>query len=79
VPIVTYGEETWTLTKTDISRLAALEVRFLRKLEGKTKRERIRSKKIRKNVKANTSEGKLTNSRIRWYRHVLRMNDQRIP
>jgi hypothetical protein len=35
------GTSTWT--KADISRLMAAEIRFLRTIEGKTKRERIRN------------------------------------
>jgi hypothetical protein len=37
-----YGAEIWTWTKADISRLTTAEMRFLRSVEGKTKRERIR-------------------------------------
>jgi hypothetical protein len=44
--ILMNGEETWTWTKADISRLMAAEMRFLRSLEVKTKKERIRNEKI---------------------------------
>jgi hypothetical protein len=27
----------------------------------------------------NTLEGKLTNTRIKWYGHILRLNTERIP
>jgi hypothetical protein len=45
MPIVTYGAETWIWTKADISRLTAVEMRFLRNTERKPKRKRIRHKK----------------------------------
>jgi hypothetical protein len=35
-------------------------------------------KKLRENLKINTLEGKLTNKRIRWYGHILRMGKERI-
>jgi hypothetical protein len=57
--------ETWTWNKAD--RLAAAEMRYLKITEGKIKVDRIRSeKKVRENLKVNTSEGKLTNNRIKW-------------
>jgi hypothetical protein len=35
--------------------------------------------KNRANLNIKTLKGKLTNNRIKWYGHVLRMNEQRIP
>jgi hypothetical protein len=46
------------------------ETRFLRSIEGKTKRDKIRNEKIGENLKVNTLEGKLTDSRMRWYGHM---------
>jgi hypothetical protein len=40
-----YGVETWTWIKADISRLTAAEIKFIRSIEGKTERGKIRSKK----------------------------------
>jgi hypothetical protein len=31
------------------------------------------------NLKINAVENRLTNNRIRWYRHVLGMNKEKIP
>jgi hypothetical protein len=39
-------------------------MRFLRSIEGNTKRERMRRNEIRENLQINPSEGKLTNNRI---------------
>jgi hypothetical protein len=41
-------------------------------------RDRIRNKKISENLKSNTLKDKLTNNRMRWYGHILRMNEERI-
>jgi hypothetical protein len=35
--------------------------------------------RYRENLKLNILEGKLTHKRMRRYRHVLRMNEERIP
>jgi hypothetical protein len=59
--------------------ITAAEMKFLRRTEGKTIMERIRNGKMRDNLKLNTSEGKLTNNRIRLCRHVLTVNEGRIP
>jgi hypothetical protein len=36
------GAENWKWTKADISSLMAAEMRFLRRIEGNTKQQRIR-------------------------------------
>jgi hypothetical protein len=54
-------------------------MKLLTGTERKHKRKRIRSEKKISVLKMNTLEGKLMNSRIRWYGHVLRMNKERIP
>jgi hypothetical protein len=36
-------------------------------------------KKTEENLKISTLEGKLTTNRIRWYGHILRMDEERIP
>jgi hypothetical protein len=46
------------MTKADISRLMATKMRFLRSVEGKTKRKIIKKKKIGENSNINTLEGK---------------------
>jgi hypothetical protein len=45
MPILTYGAKIWTCAKAGISRLTAAEMRFIRSMEGNTKRERIRNRK----------------------------------
>jgi hypothetical protein len=58
----------------------AVEMRFLRNIKGKTKRDGIRKgKKIIETLKLNILGGKLRNNRMRWYRHIIRMNEERVP
>jgi hypothetical protein len=47
-----YGAETWTWATADtyISRLMVAEMRFVRSIEGKTIRERIRNEKNKENL-----------------------------
>jgi hypothetical protein len=37
------------------------------------------SPNLRESLKTNTVEGKLTNNRIAWYGHVLKLNEERTP
>ena len=43
VPILTYGHESWIVTKRVRSQVQASEVRFLRKIEGVTLFNKVRS------------------------------------
>ena len=43
VPILTCGDETWALTEKHLNSLQAMEMRYLRKVEGKRRRNRIRN------------------------------------
>jgi hypothetical protein len=77
MPILMYGAETWI--KADINRITAAEKRLLRSIEGKTKRDRIRNEKFIENLKLNNLEDKLPNNRMRWFGHILRVSEGRIP
>ncbi|XP_014274388.1 uncharacterized protein [Halyomorpha halys] len=50
LPILTYSSESWTLTEKHQSRIQASEMRLLLKIEGKTKRDRVRNTTIRSNL-----------------------------
>ncbi|KAI5715485.1 hypothetical protein M8J77_016861 [Diaphorina citri] len=79
VPILTYGCETWTIRKKDNTRMQAAEMKFLRSMVGKTRRDRIRNIDIRKMVDIESLEEKMRERRLKWYGHVMRMNDERLP
>jgi hypothetical protein len=51
----------------------------IKEYRRRNQRERIRNKRQKENLMINTLEGKLTNNTIRWYEHILRMNEERIP
>ena len=46
LPTILYGCETWTLQKSHEGKLQALEMRYLRKVEGVTRVDRIRNEDV---------------------------------
>ena len=43
IPIMTYASETWTVTRREESKIQASEMKFLRSMLGKTRRDRVRN------------------------------------
>ena len=78
-PTLMYGSESWTLENRDKSRLQATEMKFLRRTFGKTKRDKIRNTTIRDRAKTISLEEKIERNQLRWYGHVCRMAENRIP
>ena len=52
-------------------------MRFLRKIEGKTRRDRIRNKIIR-DIGVQSIQEYVERSQLRWYVHVNRMDNKRV-
>ena len=50
VPILTYGHESWVVTKRVRLQVQASEMRFLRRIEGVTLFNKVRSSEIRKSL-----------------------------
>ena len=49
-PILTYGRESWIMTERVRSQRQASELRFLRRIEGVTLFDKVRSSEIRKSL-----------------------------
>ena len=78
-PILIYGAETWSLTKKSESRVQAAEMRVLRMILGVTRRDRIRNDVIRERLNITSVLKIIEKSKLRWYGHVKRMEENRYP
>ena len=78
LPTLTYGQESWILTERTRSRVQAVEMRFLRRIVGVTRLDRIRNNDIRTNLQVEPLLLSVERAQLRWYGHVLRMDDYRM-
>lgn len=78
-PTLLYGAETWTTTRREESRIQAAEMRVLRTMIGKSRRDRIRNEVIRETVGVKKMILKMDVGRLRWWGHLERMEPERMP
>ena len=75
---MTYGSESWTLTNRDRSRVQASEMRTLRTIARKTRRDKIRNTTIRNQLGVAPMMNKIEKGQLRWLGHLERMDDNRV-
>ena len=79
VPILTYGHESWVMTERMRSQVQASEMRFLRRIEGLTLCNKMRSSEIRISLNIEPLLLRFERSQLRWFGHVSRMPQERLP
>ena len=68
LPVFMYGSECWILRKEDERRLLVAEISWLRKIRGRSRRERIRNEKTREELGAEeTVIEKIKRRRLAWF------------
>ena len=78
-PILTYAAGTWTTTKRLESRIQSAEMKFLRSIEGKTRKDRVRNEEIRKRTGIWKLQDRIETTKLKWYGHMMRMGEERVP
>ncbi|XP_068229381.1 uncharacterized protein [Palaemon carinicauda] len=73
-----YGAETWAIKKPEEKKMDVAEMRMLRLMCEGTRRHKIRIKVIRGNKVVRKLSDKIQESRLRWYGHVMRRDEQYI-
>ena len=76
---LTYGAKRWALKMEDERRLKTTEMRMLRMICGKTLKDKMNNEKIREMTGVVRLEEFLREKRLRWLRHVERMDKERGP
>jgi len=82
---LTYASETWILTDRDTKQINIFERKVYRRILGpvydneKEKRRILTSKEIYAMVKKPTITETIKLNRLRWFGHVQRMEENRIP
>jgi hypothetical protein len=77
--ILLYEAESMTCTKKEESKIQAMEMKFLRGILGKTRRNKIRNDDISKQLKVDDINHDMKRNKLKWYGHVMSMADERIP
>ena len=78
-PSLLYGCGSWPSQEKYLSKINAVQMRVLSKIGGKTRRDRIRNARIRANLNQNAVTQKIEQTQLKWYGHVKRMKESRIP
>ena len=78
-PILTYSSESWTLTPQLHSRLQASEMKYLRQMVNKMRRNRIRNQTIRNSLQLEPLSSYIERNQLCWYGHMVRMSENRLP
>uniref|UniRef100_A0A8D0CHB3 Reverse transcriptase domain-containing protein n=1 Tax=Scleropages formosus TaxID=113540 RepID=A0A8D0CHB3_SCLFO len=70
VPTLTYGHELWIMTERMRSRIQAAEMSFLRRVAGRTLRDRVRSSVTREELGVEPLLLRIERSQLRWLGHL---------
>jgi len=78
--VLLYNTETWCLAATQAERLKVFEMACLRKIEGVTRRDRIRNEEIYRRVGMNQDIlSRIQQRCLRHFGHISRLQDNRYP
>ncbi|KAK3510880.1 hypothetical protein QTP70_022839, partial [Hemibagrus guttatus] len=79
VPTLTYGHELWVMTERVRSRIQAAEMSFLRRVAGRSLRDRVRSSVTQEELGVEPLLLHIERRQLRWLGHLLRMPPGRLP
>ena len=75
-PAMVYGLETVAVTKKQVEEMEVAEMKMLRFAMEVTRKDKIRNEHIRSTVKVERLGMKMRESRMRWYGHVMRRDQE---
>ena len=71
-----YNMEAVAVTGGQERKMEAAEMKMLRFSLGKTRLDKVKNETVRKTLKVRELRGKLRETRLRWYGHVLRREEE---
>ncbi|KAK3570217.1 hypothetical protein QTP86_016528 [Hemibagrus guttatus] len=78
-PTLTYGHELWVMNERVRSRIQAAEMSFLRRVAGRSLRDRVRSSVTREELGVELLLLHIERGQLRWLGHLFRMPPGRLP
>ena len=69
-----YKYESWVLTKEIRSRIQATKMKYLRKIKGIARRDRVRNEVVRQKLKVEPILKKIYKQQLKWFDHFMRTN-----
>jgi hypothetical protein len=79
LPVLLYGSECWSPTRSDLARCLAFENNCLRRILGVTWRDHVRNTTVREVTQQPPITNVIKKRRWRWLGHVLRMGYSENP
>ncbi|KAK3515715.1 hypothetical protein QTP70_029929 [Hemibagrus guttatus] len=79
VPTLTYGQELWVMTERVRSQIQPAEMSFLRRVAGRSLRDRVRSSVTREELGVEPLLLHIERGQLRWLGHLFRMPLRRLP
>lgn len=76
-PVLTYGCESWNLSISQKNKIQAMEMKYLRRVLGVTKEDRIRNIQIREELGVKPVTHFIEMRQLSWWGHIQRMNNNR--
>nr|CAH7739892.1 unnamed protein product [Callosobruchus chinensis] len=77
LPVLLWGSESWVLSKRMKQQLQTMEMKFLRRIKGVTRADRIRNEDIRKELGIESVADLLERNQLKWFGHMCRMDSDR--
>ncbi|KAK3528905.1 hypothetical protein QTP70_012070 [Hemibagrus guttatus] len=79
VPTLTYGHELWVMTERVRSWIQSAKMSFLRRVAGRSLRDRVRSSVTREELGVEPLLLHIERGQLRWLEHLFRMPPGRLP
>ena len=76
-PVLTFASELWTLSRSEQSKIQAIEMKYLRRVLRITREHRIPNDQIRETLQVEPIIDYINRKKLSWFGHLTRMNKER--